>query len=1002
MTRLATLLLWTTFVSCLAGQSPIDVAEGFKITKVADNQLATNIYSLTIDSHGQTVVAGPGYIKRLLDRDQDGIYDDFQLVSEFPKNGAQGLYFDGPTLYAIGDEGVLKLEDPNEDGFCDPPQVALKISTGGEHDAHAIRKGPNNHWYLLCGNGVPMPESEFQKTTLDKERVGNRNSGFLLELKEDFTLVDIVSQGFRNPYDFDFNSDSDVFTYDSDGERDISLPWYRPTRVYKLSRHSNAGWVSPSWKHPDYFNNMPATIGRHGRGSPTGVVCYRHDQFPKSYFDSVFVLDWTYGRIMVHQRDPSTGKYGPGSVFAKPRGTAAFAVTDAEVAPDGSLLVSVGGRGTEGAVYRIESTQATNRFLPKHHAQINSSWARYDRRKIKPEHNTWPATIDRLKDRETSIEEKLVELELACQQSHPPSDLFEQIETREIRLARKLVWAMNTGGGSLDQEKKLRIIEGAKGLRFGSNAMELLEMLDASAGIQHTAIIADFSPHFHNDSTTWDRTFFQMVSRFRSHVTGNQVSKRVRDKNWPPVFDGYTESEARSLPDLPVLSQIRNAIKVSEGITLYEWARRLAITRFSHPEIETLLLDQVTETSDPVEDIHYLICLARMMEDPKTSRLRRLVDGLMNARIKIEARELNVDKNWKIRMRELVSTLIGRFQIPEMIADHPSIAEPANFYLIESLPKGQKEIARMQIADFALLNPGSISAEQVSFLAAAESNVYCGLIRVFSDDHQLIDAVTSSLARNPIPEDRETFLQGFKSVNRRTWRYSAIGLRKLKSQAPEDAILVFNKARTLGQEKPDQRIASELFRFLVERYQKSTPAVKEFDLNQWRDFLSIQHPQEFSAANFKTSSVSQSLKRIEKIELGLGDESQGEVLFERLQCAQCHDGGNRLGPSLQGISNRFSGQDIMKAIVDPDAQIPARYRAEKILTADGEVIYGSIVYESTDGLVLTDRQNNTLRIDLHDVEDRATSDTSLMPSGLLDEISDQEVADLIRYVQSLK
>ena len=102
----------------------------------------------------------------------------------------------------------------------------------------------------------------------------------------------------RNAYDFAFNSAGDIFAFDSDNEREVSLPWYRPTRVLHLLPGSDAGWVSQNWIRPSSYADAPPAVASFGRGSPTGVVCYRHTQFPSYYHDTLFVLDWTFGRVI--------------------------------------------------------------------------------------------------------------------------------------------------------------------------------------------------------------------------------------------------------------------------------------------------------------------------------------------------------------------------------------------------------------------------------------------------------------------------------------------------------------------------------------------------------------------------------------------------------------------------------------------------------------------------------------------------------------------------------
>ena len=100
-----------------------------------------------------------------------------------------------------------------------------------------------------------------------------------------------MADGFRNAYDFAFDGSGDIFVYDSDGERDVSLPWYRPTRVFHALPAHGAGWLSRSWKRPGYFLDMPPVVGSFGRGSPTGLACYRHRQFPVLFRGAIFACD---------------------------------------------------------------------------------------------------------------------------------------------------------------------------------------------------------------------------------------------------------------------------------------------------------------------------------------------------------------------------------------------------------------------------------------------------------------------------------------------------------------------------------------------------------------------------------------------------------------------------------------------------------------------------------------------------------------------------------------
>src|SRR5262249_24229778 len=89
--------------------------EAFQVTKFADDSLAHDIYSMTIDSLGRGVVSGPGYVKILIDSDGDGKADKAQTFADGPATGAQGLYFLGRDLLCTGDAGLIRYKDANGD-----------------------------------------------------------------------------------------------------------------------------------------------------------------------------------------------------------------------------------------------------------------------------------------------------------------------------------------------------------------------------------------------------------------------------------------------------------------------------------------------------------------------------------------------------------------------------------------------------------------------------------------------------------------------------------------------------------------------------------------------------------------------------------------------------------------------------------------------------------------------------------------------------------------------
>jgi glucose/arabinose dehydrogenase len=343
------------FLVATAWAADFEVPDGFVVQQVADDSLVHDAFCMSLDSRGRPLVSGPGYVRTLLDEDRDGRFEKGVDWAKLPQSGAQGLWSEDSTVYWVGDRGLWRSDDRNGDLRGDgQPTLVKKLPTGGEHDAHAIRRGPDGWWYLIAGNYADDIQS-LQKTS-DPFIVKPR-AGTIWRISPDFTECNPWVHGLRNAYDFDFLSDGRIVTYDSDEEREVSLPWYRPTRVMVMSPGQDAGWVNSASFDQDDRTTMPQVISKLGRGSPTGVAVYRHRVFPAKYQEAAFVLDWTFGRVIAVYPQPVDASDQPtrfmAETFMQANGTQGFAPTDLCVEPTGNLLVCVGGRGTTGAVYRI-------------------------------------------------------------------------------------------------------------------------------------------------------------------------------------------------------------------------------------------------------------------------------------------------------------------------------------------------------------------------------------------------------------------------------------------------------------------------------------------------------------------------------------------------------------------------------------------------------------------------------------------------------------------------
>ncbi|NDC64541.1 MAG: heme-binding protein, partial [Planctomycetia bacterium] len=134
--------------------------------------------------------------------------------------------------------------------------------------------------------------------------------------------------------------------------------------------------------------------------------------------------------------------------------------------------------------------------------------------------------------------------------------------------------------------------------------------------------------------------------------------------------------------------------------------------------------------------------------------------------------------------------------------------------------------------------------------------------------------------------------------------------------------------------------------------------------------------------------------------------AHGKRTFAAARCVVCHrygDEGGATGPDLTQAAGRFQLKDLVDAIVHPSRVVSDQYRASVVQTVDGRVATGRIVSESPEALVvMTDPEDATkfMEIARADVEEITASPTSLMPQGLLDQLNEAEVLDLLAYVLS--
>ena len=303
-----------------------------------------------------------------------------------PLYDAQGMVFAHGALWVVVNKystkfesGLYRITDDGSDTWG-KIELVKKIPGGGEHGPHAVELGPDGNLWVMAGNHSKPPEglaaasphkNWAEDHVLPRQPDGNGHAtgvmapgGYICRVSPDGKQWDFYCGGFRNQFDFAFNADGELFVYDADMEWDWGMPWYRATRLNHATSGAEFGWRYGTGKWPDYYADSLGAVVDIGIGCPTGVGNGKGAKFPVKYQRAIYIMDWTYGRLMACHLKPDGASYtATWENFVAPAGLVKpgepkppLNVTDLIIGDDGAMYFTIGGRGTASGLYRVTYT----------------------------------------------------------------------------------------------------------------------------------------------------------------------------------------------------------------------------------------------------------------------------------------------------------------------------------------------------------------------------------------------------------------------------------------------------------------------------------------------------------------------------------------------------------------------------------------------------------------------------------------------------------------------
>lgn len=147
--------------------------------------------------------------------------------------------------------------------------------------------------------------------------------------------------------------------------------------------------------------------------------------------------------------------------------------------------------------------------------------------------------------------------------------------------------------------------------------------------------------------------------------------------------------------------------------------------------------------------------------------------------------------------------------------------------------------------------------------------------------------------------------------------------------------------------------------------------------------------------------------RLEQLEASLppGDVSRGQHLFhaDRIGCIRCHQMGyvgGRMGPDLTRIGQIRAQRDLLEAIVFPNASFVRSYEPWMAETLDGGQFSGIMTNQNATEVTLAWSPTESVTLTRQDLVELTPSEVSIMPSGFDQQLTEQELADLIEFLKA--
>ncbi|HYE31820.1 MAG TPA: PVC-type heme-binding CxxCH protein [Methylomirabilota bacterium] len=959
----------------------------------------------------------PHRIVRLEDTNGDGVFDKSVVFADkmmFP----EGALFYRGSLYVSAPPSIWKLTDTDADGVADKREEWMQgqTLTGCANDLHGPYLGPDGWIYWAKG-----AFAEQRHTLPSGKELKTRAAHIFRRRPEGGAIEPVMTGGMDNPVEVAFSKT---------GERFFTTTFFQHPGGGQRDGIIHAIYGGVYGKPNDAVNGHPRTgelmpvLTHLGPAAPSGLMRYDSTALGEDFQDNLFAALFNLRKVSRHKLIAFGASFKTEDSDFLTCDDPDFHPTDVMQDADGSLLIiDTGGwykiccptsqlakPDVLGAIYRVRRAGAPKIEDPRGDKLPPIVWRGLDAPPL-------PEVIRRLNDPRPAVVEKTIEALSAGNDLRSVSLLQLAFGSEFPKVRRNAIWALTRNTHSSAREAVRAGLNDSDESVRAAATHSVSVWRDKNAVYKLTTLLPKGSP---------------AVRRATAEALGRLGSSQGIEALFLALdpakgFDKLDRALEHSI--IYALIEIGDSKallpRLGKGNSHQQRAALIALDQMEGRPLPASAVVPLLSSNDEIvrETAHWITSGRPEWGDAVSGYLAEKLSQPSLTETELKALESDLAQFAKSA------------SVQELLARTAASANESGSIALRAMAKsGIKELPEPWAkAIRAGLESGNAESRAAALQAARAFNgskqhvqeIQSALIAIAKDPQQQPQTRLDALSALPgkLPElDKETFefllskVGASEAVSVRTSAAGALARSKLSGEqllrlatampgaGPMETIRLLDAYEGGGDEKVGLQLASSLKQ--SRSVSALPPAMLKAKLAKFPTTVQVEVTNIIRAINKDAEQQHEHLEKL-LLEVKGGDIRRGQAIFNSPQaaCSSCHAMGylgGTVGPDLTSIGTVRTERDLLESIVYPSASFVRSYEPMTVTTKNGDEFSGVLRKDSADEVILATGPTTEARIARADIAEMIPGSISTMPQGLDQQLTRDELADLLAFLKNTK